>query len=385
MFTEQWAHRALFWIGSIVLLGVLIYAGFQGWLWWLWPEAQAWLIWASKPIIDLLPSFERVERVARVLGAFGTAATAALGVYTGLYYAKRNLPHRLRELLAATDERLLQDRGPLLAAIADPRLGADADKSVFYVESFNRALEEMGFVQFARADRSLEVALSEIDERIATSNSQLRSMQEQKLAAHILRGSIASARAAAGSSPDQDRELAEQEFTKALEIRPNDLDALELRGRQRHLRNNEGGALEDFGRLVAAANEAGEPIRAARAHRWQANLFEQRGTNAALVLARDALARGIEAVNAVGSLKQQDIFEKAQLLEASAQVQMKRKKLPTARQLLNEAILCYQSVDTQAARDHERNAREFLATITPPSEPSNLMRRVLGWLLKLFG
>jgi hypothetical protein len=226
MFSEQWAHRALLWIGGFVLLAVLVYAGFQGWLWWVWPDAQSWLIWISKPIVDLFPEFERIERISRVLGALGTAATAALGVYTGLYYARHNLPRRLRELLARTDARLLQDRGPLLAAIADRQRSATADKSVFHVEPLNRALEEMGFAHYAKADKSLEIAVAEIEERIATSKSQLISMEEQKVAAHIFRGSIASARADTSPSPDEDRELAEQEFSSALQIRPNDFDAL---------------------------------------------------------------------------------------------------------------------------------------------------------------
>lgn len=386
MFSEQWAHRALLWVGGFVLFAVIVYAGFQGWLWWLWPDAQPWLVRISKPIFDLIPEFERIERIARVLGALGTAATAALAVYTGLYYARHNLPRRLRELLANTDARLLQDRGPLLAAIADRQLGADPDKSVFYVGSLNRALEEMGFAQYAKADKALETALDEIEECMATSRTQLNSMEEQKVAAHIFRGSIASARAEASATPDGDRELAEQEFTNALQIRPKDFDALELRGRQRHLRNNEKGALTDFEQLVAAAIDAGKPIRVARGYRGQAKVYEQRGTNTSLAQARDALVQGIEAVNAVGSLKQEELFEKGLLLTASAHVQETRKKLPTARQLLNDAIACFQIVKTQAARDHERDAREFLEEITLQSEERpNLIGRMLAFLRRFFG
>jgi hypothetical protein len=385
MFGEQWAHRALAWTGGFVLLAVVVYAGFQGWLWWLWPDAQSWLMGISKPVLDRLPEFEKIERASRVLGALGTAATAAFGVYTGLYYARHNLPCRLRELLQKTDARLLQDRGPLLAAIADQRHGADADKSVFYVGSLNRALEEMGFARYARADKSLETAHEEMEERIATSKSHLISMEEQKVAAHIFRGSIASARAETSSSPDEDRALAEQEFANALQIRPNDFDALELRGRQRHLLNNEMGALADFEQLVAVAIEAGKPIQIARGFRGQARVYEQRGTNTSLADARDALAKGIQAVNAVGSLRQQELFEKGLLLTASAHVQAKRKKLPTARNLLNDAIACFQTVDTQAARDRERDATQYLREITPQIEEApNLLGRLIALLRRPF-
>jgi hypothetical protein len=207
----------------------------------------------------------------------GTAATAAFGVWTGLYYARRNLPHRLRELLAAADAKLLRDRGPLLKAIADARLGARVDRSAFYVEPLNRALGELGFAQFAKADKSLEKALVEINEQIATSKTQLSSMEEQKIAAHILRGSIASARAKTSSSSDEDYEAAEQELTSALEIRAGDLDALELRGRVRFLRNNEKGAFADFDKLIGVANETGNPVRVARGYLCRARFMNTGG------------------------------------------------------------------------------------------------------------
>jgi hypothetical protein len=89
-------------------------------------------------------------------------------------------------------------------------------------------------------------------------------MEEQKVAAHILRGSIASARAEAGGradcASDEDRARAEDEFTQALELRPDDLDALELRGRQRELRGNLAGALMDFEQLQSRPTQPARPF-----------------------------------------------------------------------------------------------------------------------------
>ncbi len=395
MLAAQWAHRALLAIGIAVLVGVAIYAGLQGGLEWLWPGTQEWLLAATRPLVDRLPSFETVDRIARVSGATGTAMSAAFGVYTGLYYAKRNLPRRLKELLASSDERLLKDRAPLLSAITETRYGVTVEKSVFYVAALNRALGEIGFSRFAGADASLQDALREIEEQIALSNSQMKSMEEQKVAAHILRGSIASVRAGANArrviNPDPDRAAAEQEFTYALEVRAKDLDALELRGRQRDLRGNNAGALADFEALTIAANEAGNSIRAARGFRLQGKMLEQRDTAPSLAEARRRLVDGLATINAIGSLNQDELYEKGLLHEAYGQVQMKRNVLPAARQNLIDAIACFNDINTKDARDHEKDAGDALKGITPPPSPDGApeiignLRRFLRWIRQLFG
>jgi len=394
MLSAQWAHRLLLWIGLSAIVCVALYAGIEGWLDWVLPGTQNALVSLVKPLADRLPSFETVDRFARVLGATGTAITAAFGVYTGLYYARRNLPQRLREYLARTDERLLRDRAPLLAAIFESRPGVNVEKSVFYVRPLNRALRELGFSRLPSADEALQEALRELDEQIATSNAQTRSMEEQKVAAHILRGSIASARAEGnaklGKSPDADRDTAEQEFAWALEVRPNDLDALELRGRQRDLRGNESGALADFEGLANAADKAGMPIRAAGGYRYQAKIFEQRGTPTALRDSRRRLSVGLETINSIGSLTQEALFEKGCLHEAYAQVQIKQNHLPSARQHLNDAIRSFGSIAMQAARDHERDAKDALRSITPleaddRAAKAGWLRRFLMWVRRLLG
>ena len=70
-------------------------------------------------------------------------------------------------------------------------------------------------------------------------------------------------------SADAGREQAEKEFTLALELRPRDIDALELRGRQRELRGNYQGALTDYEMLAEVAKDEGSTLRAVRAYRLQ--------------------------------------------------------------------------------------------------------------------
>jgi hypothetical protein len=386
MFLARWAHRLLLWAGVVVVFGAVFYMGAHGDFEWLMPGLQAYLENVFKPLIDRLPNFETIDRAARVIGAGGTAATAAFGVWKGLRYAEHSLPERLREFLCRTELRLLQDRSPLLRAIYEPGNRVYAQQSVFHVSALNRALGEIGFSKYAAADESLQQALHQIDEQIATSNAQRRSMEEQKVAAHILRGSIASARAEANgksdAATDADREFAELEFKSALDIRPRDLDALELRGRQRELRGNLAGAIEDFEQLTSAANAAGSPVRIARGYRRQASVREREGTPAKLSESRRRLQDGLDAINSIGSLNQEALLEKARIHEAYGRLQIRRDRLYVARQQLTDAISCYKQISSEEARQRESEVTKVLRGLTgsPPVEAEahvGVWRRVL--------
>jgi hypothetical protein len=391
LFAEQWAHRILLCGGILLAIGVALYAGLQGWLWWLWPGAQARLDSIMTTLSELFPAFEKLERMVRLLGATVTAITAALGVYTGIYYAKRNMPARVREYLAEADQRLLADRTPLLAAVSGSRSGLRADESVFHVEPLNRALSNIGFSKLDAADTSLVKAIEEIKERLLTSNSEKQNLESQKVAAHILRGSIASARAERdaklGKSPDEGRKLAEEEFTAALALRSNDLDALELRGRQRGLRRNVPDACKDFEKLAEAAKAI--PSRATRAYRLQGEVLESTGTRQDLDEARRRLDAGLTWINGAGSLQQIEWFEKGLLLKALGRVQTERGRLPSARTHLNSAANCFSQVDTEDSRRQGAEVQKMLAALTPPAlvtddSPASL-RQFKKWLRKLFG
>jgi hypothetical protein len=388
MFSARWAHRTLVGICALVVIGVIAYGGWEG---WLGRPFQDWIKAFLDPLASRLPNVEMLDRVARVLGAAGTALTAAYGVYKGIYYADHNLPERLKQLLRRTDERLLQDRGPLLNAVTRPSAGARARSSVFYVYPLNRALAEMGLPNLEAADRSLKVALLEIQKQIEVSQSQKHNMEEQKVAAHILRGSIASARGNTGSgTSDSDHQLAEDEFSQALMLRPNDLDALELRGRQRQLRRNYSGAREDYEALSKAAFEEGILLRAARAYRLQGELLESSaGTRRELDEARRRFDAGLKLIDAAGSLKRNDLFEKALLLEAYGRIQKQRDRLPNARIHLGKALVCFEAISTFEARSHADEVRQMLDDLTlpgksddsPPTEgKAGLWRRLVNWL-----
>lgn len=111
MFTARWAHRTLVGFCILVVLGVSIYAGWEG---WLGPAIQTRVKGALDPLISLFPDPALLDRIARVLGAIGTALTAAFGVYKGIYYADHNLPERFKQFLQRADEKLRGDRKPLL-------------------------------------------------------------------------------------------------------------------------------------------------------------------------------------------------------------------------------------------------------------------------------
>src|SRR5262245_24987001 len=154
-FLVHWAHRLLLAAGILIVIGVAIYAGWQGWLEEILPGTQHVLQRIADPLWRLLPALDRVERLVRIFGAIVTAATAAAGVVTGIYFSKRHLPQRLRELMTEEDDRLKTNREPLLAAISKRRpYGHEA--TVFHVRPLERALTEIGFSKIDPADASLQ-------------------------------------------------------------------------------------------------------------------------------------------------------------------------------------------------------------------------------------
>jgi len=129
MFSARWAHRTLVGICILLAVGVAVYAGWEG---WLGKPIQGGIKGVLDPLLGRIPNPEFLDRLARVLGAVGTALTAAFGVYKGIYYADRNLPERLKQLLGRADEHLKHSREPLLAAVTEARAGSRVAGSVFY-------------------------------------------------------------------------------------------------------------------------------------------------------------------------------------------------------------------------------------------------------------
>ena len=389
-FLVHWAHRLLLGAGILIVIGVAIYAGWQGWLDAIYPGTQDVLQKLAEPLWKLLPALERIERFVRILGAIVTACTAAAGVVTGIYFSKRNLPQRLRELMAAEDERLLGNRKALMAAISQSRPYVH-ETTVFHVRPLERALKEIGLSKINPAYELLSEAVTELEGKLRTSETEIKSIQEQKVAAHILRGSIASARAEANAEQrDEYRHLAEQEFSAAHAMRPEDLDALELRGLQRQLRGNEPGARADFEQLSIVARASAQAttdstvataklIRAARGYRRQAGLFEQlnRQRNA-----RRRLNDGLDAINAIGSLNDEANFEKGCLHCAYARVQINLNQLPVAKKHLTDAIKALAGIPTEEARKLKDEANGTLQGLQPPQSlaaPRGLWARIKGW------
>ena len=389
MFSARWAHRTLVGICVFIVLGVVGYAGWEG---WLGRPIQDWIGGILGPLLSRVPNPEILDRIARVLGAAGTALTAAYGVYKGIYYADHNLPERLRQLLRRTDERLQHDRQLLLAAVTEARAGVRVRPSVFYVDPLNRALGEIGFPDLDAADKSLREALRRIQEQIELSISQVRNMEEQKVAAHILRGSISSARAEynarSGASIDADRHAAEDEFDKALILRPSDLDARELRGRQRELRLNVVGALDDYELLAKLAMDATDGFRASRAYRLQGELLERHATaQAALNEASRRFDAALKAINTIGSLKQNQLFEKGLLLKAYGRVQLAKGRKPSAKSHLKNALGSFKLLKTPEAAGHVNEIEQMLSALEPSNDVTTAPKadEKDGWLRRLFG
>jgi hypothetical protein len=389
MFSARWAHRALVGFCVLLVLGVLIFSAHAG---WLGPELQAICVRLFEPLTSKLQHAESMERVARVLGAVGTLLTAAVGVYKGIYYADRNLPERLMNLFRQTDERLSRDRAPLLQATTGSRMSASVQSALFYEAPLNAALHQLSFPKVDAADKDLKRALAQIEKKIEVALDHHRVLVSQKVTAHILRGSIASNRAEEkarqGKLADDDRQLAESEFSAALALHPDDLDGLELRGRQRELRGNFAGAHDDFEALIAAALASNKALRAARGQRYLGELKERRATaKAHWDQSRASFVGGIAILDRQSILLEADSLEKALLHLGCGRVQIKLGRIRAARTNLQTAINELGKVKQLSIQAPLNEAKALLKSLEPPLGSSNdiPMTDKRTWLRRLIG
>lgn len=370
MLSARWAHRALVGFCILLFVCVAIYVAYVG---WLGPIAGQWAVWLLEPIVSRLQSAEHLDRFARVLGALGTLLTAAVGVYKGIYYADRNLPERLKNLFERTEVRLNRDRAPLLAATTGARTKTRPQSALFYEGPLNSALHELGFPRLDGAERELKAALSDIETKLEIARGHQKILESQKVTAHILRGSIAAttaeSKAARGEPADSERALAESEFTAALELRPSDLDGLELRGKQRELRRHLEGAEEDFRALVSAAQADSDLLRAARGQRLLGQLRERQSSARAHWDSTRALYKGgIDILQQKGTLLEADHLEKALLHLGCARAQIRLGRIKIARTNVQEATKDLAKVKHLNVTAATAEATQLLESLQPPSD-----------------
>src|SRR6185503_12569885 len=149
----------------------------------------------------------------------------------------------------------------------------------------------------ARA-RLLAASLEDLKDDLGVVEIRRKQLETQTVTAYLLRGAGKSGEAAL-EAPHSDawREkngAALEEFLQALDVKRDDVDALELAAKQYLILGEHPHALDCFERMASAAKN--EPLRRARALRSQAEIREKESTDASLNVARGLLIAAIDEV-----------------------------------------------------------------------------------------
>ena len=189
----------------------------------------------------------------------------------------------------------------------------------------------------------------------------------QRITAHLVQGLQLSAEASLSRRNDDaqatTKESALAEFDKALLLKSDDLDALQMAAREAKLLNDESAALAYLGRMAEAAEAQNDVIRHARALRFQGEILEGRGeagwdqARPVLVSARDLLIESSTRHPAKPK-------ELALVRELLGSVQINREKFRAAKQELDRAKIDYSNISEPLGSEGVKRVDELLKKIT---------------------
>jgi len=220
---------------------------------------------------------------------FGLAGFS-FGVWRWWYYRESVLHKRLQEYLADQDRRLHQARTYVLEAIFRPGPKRQFADPLFAVKPLRSLLRRRGWRSLfgirtieRGANRLLSKALRSVEARLETAEATLTSFQDQRASVHILKGAIASARAADARSAVGSAQLDRQaldEFRIAVQVpgsnhrvEAKEYEAHQLR-RLGHLQEASG-AYEELDALAKIMLEGrSRDLTLARAKRWRAAIIQ---------------------------------------------------------------------------------------------------------------
>ena len=309
--------------------------------------------WAAI-VAQIVPGVE----ASKVLSVLVPLAPAAYGILIKWRNSGYRRLDRLEEFLAEQEKRVTGARAQLSALAQIPSPDKAINKPIFDSRKLGQALRRMHWGFGSAATNALDGAVEISGERAKLASAQRKDHEQRKALAHLLLG----ARAASKNFSDANernamRSKALAEFDKALQINPEDAQALEYSGLILLEIANPAGALERFTELVSLRESAGG-ADLARAYRLQASAYENLSTplNGS---ANNALSSAIQ------HLPPNDPLELAMTHEHQGQVRMKMKNANlAANRSFQKALTSYQSMkDTREGKAGLERVNSSLATL----------------------
>jgi len=349
-------------IARINSVASLAFRGGLSRLWRLWAAFDFWsdaLVFLRAWIIDF-PSrwgefatwFEgmrrNVEPVTWVLGSILALVPGSFAIYKWVYYRYSRLPDRLDDMLEKEEQRLRDARDHLLRALQRPAPTKKFSAPIFVVPSLSRALQRLKWAHWRSgkrlpaADAELGAALSEIEDQEKYWTAKQANYSRQKVTAYLLRGAIAAAHGTKtrvnGIDGEQHNRVALGYFQRALEIDPNDLQALEYAAHQQRILGMLDDALASYQKardIVQSKTDEESALLYMRAQRFRGEIYWEKYLKTQVMQrlndARDDLT---DALNRMPTIARDD-FDHAFILRCLAAVEWKKGIQQCSARLLN--------------------------------------------------
>lgn len=213
------------------------------------------IAWLSKPETSV-PAIKLIQAFAAFIGA----TISVLGFYKAWRYAEKRLGKRLEEFLEHREDNLDIARSKLKEA-RDQRSGEQFDVADFLTRrELRTVLKSLGKRFRSPAKSALKEAVARTEERSRLAHKKEELHLKERGLAHLLLGAIADS--------ERDHQAALIHFQSALELNPDDAEALEYVGFQYLKLGSATEALAAFAKLEEFARNRGSLLLQAQAHRY---------------------------------------------------------------------------------------------------------------------
>jgi tetratricopeptide (TPR) repeat protein len=343
----------------------------------------------------------------RFLGAIVAFLSGVIAIYLKFHYAQSRLHLRFQEFLEREENRLALANRRLNEIVKRPGPGRTVQSPIFIALELKPRLRELEWGGLAlrnlfqsrirRAEGELQSAIDELHQELALWSLQKNCYERKKAQAHLLKGAIASTRAARRKErQESDREdnlLALTEFKAATGVDPHklqsfedevfdaferaDIQAVEYVGHMHFRLGNPTLALQYFRKCHALALKMRAPateiaLASVSALRNQAEILEWQNTKTTLDQARARLSEAIDALPG----DRMDGTEGAELYELRGRVQKKRFLIGeiTSREARRDYTFAEQryariaTPEAAAAVERVRKDRHSLPPDAPPTD-----------------
>ena len=195
----------------------------------IWCVLLQWLAehGAAKELVEGLEPFVRgdeqavahvYERIKSIITVGVTLISGSFAIWKWWHFREAVLHKRLAEYIGESDRRLTPSRNEVVELISRPDRRTNLRQPAFALELGHVLRRNNWEPRISRVlgdnipDREFEKITEQIDKRIRTADAALSALKEQRAAANIIAGALASARSSRTRDPATARRYSEEAF-----------------------------------------------------------------------------------------------------------------------------------------------------------------------------